>query len=71
MSTSPDSTVDGAARCSRCGQAFECGMLAGARQCWCAELPPLDPVPGHTCLCPACLRAALAATRGARGTYRT
>ncbi|MGW8269063.1 MAG: cysteine-rich CWC family protein [Burkholderiales bacterium] len=62
MSAQPDSPP----RCARCGQYFECGMLAGAERCWCAELPPLDPVPGETCLCPACLRAALAAAPGAR-----
>jgi len=62
MSAQPDSPP----RCARCGQNFECGMLAGAERCWCTELPPLDPVPGETCLCPACLRAALAAAQGAR-----
>jgi hypothetical protein len=42
-------------------------MLAGAARCWCADLPALEPVPGSSCLCPACLRAALAAapSRGA------
>jgi hypothetical protein len=35
-------------------------MQAQADRCWCADLPPLDPTPGEGCLCPACLRAALA-----------
>jgi hypothetical protein len=61
MSASPDSPAHDAARCAGCGQSFLCGMLTGAERCWCADLPALDPVPGSRCLCPACLRAALAA----------
>ncbi|MEJ2173521.1 MAG: hypothetical protein P8Y76_01020 [bacterium] len=38
-------------------------MRSGADRCWCAELPPLDPVPALDCLCPDCLRAALAAAQ--------
>jgi hypothetical protein len=45
-------------RCSRCGAAFACGAVAGSEKCWCMELPPVAPVPGRSCLCPACLDAA-------------
>ena len=47
------------ARCSRCDSAFSCGMLAGVQSCWCARLPPIAPVPGRGCLCPACLEEEL------------
>ena len=43
--------------CPRCGARFACGMASG--RCWCAELPPLTPLPDGlppACLCPACLR---------------
>jgi hypothetical protein len=44
--------------CPRCGAVFVCGNEAGAASCWCAELPPVLPVPGAGggCYCPACLR---------------
>lgn len=45
--------------CPRCGARFVCGMEAGEKRCWCAELPaivPSDPARAG-CLCPACLRA--------------
>jgi len=42
-------------------------MQAGTTPCWCTALPPLDPVPGQGCLCPTCLRAALAAAPAAPG----
>lgn len=71
MSGSPDSPARGALRCPRCGRTFECGMQAGTTRCWCADLPPLDPVPGESCLCPACLRAALDAAPGSARAYRT
>ena len=49
--------------CPRCGAEFVCGSVAGDSSCWCGVLPRLtfvDPaIPG--CLCPACLKAALAA----------
>ncbi|HSH08726.1 MAG TPA: cysteine-rich CWC family protein [Burkholderiales bacterium] len=62
----PPETPPAGSRCARCGARFECGLQAGAERCWCAELPPLEPAPGEGCLCPACLRAALAAQH-ARG----
>ncbi|MDX1374500.1 MAG: cysteine-rich CWC family protein [Burkholderiales bacterium] len=52
--------------CARCGRNFTCAMAAGRERCWCVELPPLEPIPGSGCLCPDCLRAALAA-QGGRG----
>jgi hypothetical protein len=42
-------------RCARCGAAFVCGMTAGRDRCWCADLPPLEPVRGRGCLCRRCL----------------
>jgi len=42
-------------RCSGCGKEFRCGGAAGDPDCWCAALPPLQPVPGRSCLCPRCL----------------
>ncbi|MEK6243645.1 MAG: cysteine-rich CWC family protein [Pseudomonadota bacterium] len=47
-------------RCARCGTAFVCGMKAGQARCWCADLPPLEPLPGRGCLCRACLEIELA-----------
>jgi len=66
MSALPESAVRNDTRCARCGRSFECGMESGTERCWCADLPPLDPIPGQACLCPACLRAALTAAAGAR-----
>jgi hypothetical protein len=43
-------------QCSRCGAAFQCGMLAGEDHCWCMDLPHIMPMKDLTrCLCPACL----------------
>jgi len=44
--------------CSRCGESFTCGLAAGEKSCWCAELPHIMPVDGAVgdCLCPQCLR---------------
>jgi hypothetical protein len=50
--------------CARCGAAFECGTGGRAGGCWCmdeASRLPLPEAAGTDCLCPACLRAALAA----------
>ncbi len=57
--------------CSRCGAAFECGMVDGMSEpCWCTQLPPLprqayvedqEDAAAARCFCPACLRALLAA----------
>jgi predicted Fe-S protein YdhL (DUF1289 family) len=49
-----------ATQCSRCGAEFTCGASDCSTPCWCASYPPVDPVEGRSCLCPACL----AATRG-------
>lgn len=67
MSPKPDLPPGDGSACARCGAAFECGMQAGAERCWCAELPPLAPVPGQGCLCPACLSAAIAAAQRTPG----
>jgi hypothetical protein len=47
--------------CANCGAAFVCGMAAGNERCWCADLPPLMPVPDTPagCYCPDCLRGML------------
>jgi len=56
-------------RCPQCGVVVSCGALSSAHgpgdvHCWCLDWPHL-PVSARlgagTCLCPACLRAALAA----------
>jgi ribosomal protein L34E len=53
--------------CARCGASFECGMKSGIERCWCAELPPIAPERAlGGCLCPRCLRDALAATNEQR-----
>ncbi|HVP08166.1 MAG TPA: cysteine-rich CWC family protein [Burkholderiales bacterium] len=44
-------------RCSRCGAPFACGAISSADKCWCADVVPVRPAPGQTCLCPACLKA--------------
>lgn len=48
--------------CPRCGKTFGCGAERGEKTCWCVALPPLaGPRPaGASCLCPDCLRQALA-----------
>ena len=60
----PNAAPDAAApdTCARCGASFGCGMLAGKEQCWCMELPVLDPLPKEYegCLCPTCLKTLLA-----------
>jgi len=63
--TKPDATNV----CPQCGARFRCGMEGGDKECWCASLPPLLPVPvpatgsadspGASCLCPECLKAKL------------
>jgi hypothetical protein len=56
-------------RCPRCGAVFSCGAATGGT-CWCGVLPRLtfvDPaVPD--CLCPDCLKAALAAERSGQAS---
>ena len=43
-------------RCARCGAPFECGMQAGLKECWCAQLPPIAPPDAAAgCYCPRCL----------------
>ncbi|MGH8704824.1 MAG: cysteine-rich CWC family protein [Burkholderiales bacterium] len=59
MATSAE--APGAARCARCDAEFLCGMLAGEPRCWCADLAPLEPVPGRGCLCRRCLEEELKA----------
>jgi hypothetical protein len=46
--------------CWQCGTQFECGPREGAVQCWCADLPPIQPaVASADCLCPGCLAIAV------------
>lgn len=50
--------------CSACGTPFACGPGTGEAPgaCWCQDLPLLPEIdPSKDCLCPACLKAALAA----------
>jgi len=59
----------GASVCSRCGQAFVCGMTAGEAKCWCSAFPPVFAVPvegeeSAGCYCPACLEALVAERLG-------
>ena len=42
-------------KCSRCGIEFGCGAEGPEGACWCTRYPPVAPVEGATCLCPACL----------------
>ncbi|MBI4984534.1 MAG: cysteine-rich CWC family protein [Rhodocyclales bacterium] len=53
------SEFQGGSTCPRCGAKFVCGLLAGAKKCWCAELPHLPPPDPErkACYCPACLKA--------------
>jgi len=48
--------------CQQCGKPFSCGAENGEKTCWCMGLPPLaGPRPaGASCMCPDCLRQALA-----------
>lgn len=52
--------------CPQCGAAFVCGLAAGWQRhgepyCWCFDLPPALPVTAAaSCLCPDCLRQAIA-----------
>jgi hypothetical protein len=53
--------------CARCGTSFECGTGSGSSTgtCWCMDEAYRVPMPDAAaadCLCPACLRAAAAAT---------
>ena len=57
--------------CPACAQNFVCGMVAGASQCWCYELPHSLPIPvpaaalaganppAAGCFCPNCLHLRL------------
>jgi hypothetical protein len=50
--------------CPSCGERFVCGLDAGEKVCWCAQLPVLaePPAPALGCLCPVCLRKKLASS---------
>ncbi len=58
--------TSGQKKCSKCGSEFPCGAAARAAtggadfSCWCEELPGVAPVEGEDCLCPGCLRDAIA-----------
>ncbi|MCK9389706.1 MAG: cysteine-rich CWC family protein [Sulfuritalea sp.] len=66
MNSAPVAT-ELANRCPQCGARFRCGMEGGDKECWCASLPALLPLPAKSdpaspaasCLCPACLKARL------------
>lgn len=49
--------------CSRCGAPRTCAVEAGlATPCWCLSMPKLPPeqlTGSLSCMCPACLQAAL------------
>jgi|SRR5579862_7263734 len=49
--------------CSQCGVAFHCGSEGEGVKCWCDDLPKLFPDTERDCLCPACLRDAIARQR--------
>jgi hypothetical protein len=53
--------------CLRCGASFACGMDAEAATlaCWCQDLPPLVSRSDGDCVCPSCLRAAIAEEQAA------
>ncbi len=59
-----ESPVPAPSVCPKCGATFGCGYAGGYSECWCASLPARLPVPDPTsanaCLCPACLREAIA-----------
>jgi predicted Fe-S protein YdhL (DUF1289 family) len=44
--------------CPKCGAQFGCGAGDDTRNCWCTSYPPVKPVAGQSCLCPACLATA-------------
>jgi hypothetical protein len=48
--------------CSNCGVSFGCGPSAGKESCWCEDLPHVSLVGAaeQDCLCPECLRQAIA-----------
>ncbi|WP_439889697.1 cysteine-rich CWC family protein [Ralstonia sp. 25C] len=65
MSGSAPNTV-----CAVCGAELRCGAIGDGKQpdatCWCMEEPQLPAGalrPGQGCLCPRCLREAIAQTR--------
>ena len=50
--------------CARCGTAFDCGSGGKDGGCWCmdeADRAPMPTTADEDCLCPACLRAKIAA----------
>ena len=53
--------------CERCGAAFDCGSGGRDGGCWCMDETFRMPMPsaaGADCLCPACLRVAVASQSG-------
>lgn len=67
MSTNPGAPDE--QRTCACGRQFTCDLAAGKATCWCAALPPVLPVPdaAAACLCPDCLRQAIAVRTAAIG----
>jgi len=52
-------------RCPGCRSKFYCGSGTAKEHCWCADLPPLMPVPApeEGCWCPVCLDREIALRR--------
>ena len=58
---SGEGSSGGGEKCGRCGAAFTCGVMTQSAACWCFSMPHLEKADlGGTCLCYACLGAALA-----------
>jgi len=57
-------------RCAQCGTAMTCQPEGG---CWCAELPPVVPMPtnGEGCLCRNCLLAKIESLQNPAKTKQT
>ncbi|MFZ4621150.1 MAG: cysteine-rich CWC family protein [Bacteroidota bacterium] len=46
--------------CPNCGKTFRCDIASGETICWCFAYPKLLKIEGNDCLCPDCLRNAIA-----------
>src|SRR4029077_5660720 len=60
--------------CARCGTSFDCGTGGKDGGCWCmdeAEKAPMPTAASEDCVCPACLRAKIAAlARGSNNSHK-
>ena len=60
-SGSSSGDTGGGEKCGRCGAAFTCGAVTKSAACWCFTMQRLEKAEwSGTCLCSACLGAALA-----------